>query len=165
MRAGPPDALLRSASRSECGGVSDLAELGAQLAGTGALLVVGDTHPPGSDVDGDLLDAAPACTPSPTPSPHPPQRPAQRPARAPRPQSPAAPSCQAPLHAIWGRRRDARGPRPGTEILTGVLEAQCATHQGHGPGARLLYGLRYQHALGVGGHPTPISRRRGVLTG
>src|SRR5690242_19211742 len=66
---------------------------------------------------------------------------------------------------IWDIRRDARGPRSGTEILTGVLEAQCATHQGQGPGARLLYGLRYQHALGADGQPTPISRRRGVLTG
>jgi hypothetical protein len=36
-----------------------------------------------------------------------------------------------------------------------VLEAQCATRQGQGPGARLLYGLRYQHALAVGGQPTP----------
>src|SRR5215831_19106885 len=47
----------RTASRSGCGGVSDLAELGAQLVGTCALPVVGDAHPPGSDVDGDLFDA------------------------------------------------------------------------------------------------------------
>ena len=38
----------------------------------------------------------------------------------------------------------------------GVLEAQCATRQGQGPGTRLIYGLRYQSAAGVGGQPTPI---------
>jgi hypothetical protein len=68
-------------------------------------------------------------------------------------------------HAREAGTRAARGPRSETEILTGVLEAQRATRQGQGPGARLLYGLRDQHALGVGGQPTPISRRRGVPAG
>src|ERR1039458_327042 len=40
-----------------------------------------------------------------------------------------------------------------TEILTGVLEAQCATRQGQGPGARLAYGLTSQRGAGVGGQP------------
>src|SRR5215211_3983334 len=33
--------------------------------------------------------------------------------------------------------RAARGPRSGTESLNRVLQAQCATRQGQGPGARL----------------------------
>jgi hypothetical protein len=37
-----------------------------------------------------------------------------------------------------------------------VLQAQCATRQGQGPGARLTYGLTAQRSAGVGGQPSPI---------
>src|SRR6266487_819566 len=42
------------------------------------------------------------------------------------------------------RCRAARGPRSEAESLTGVLQAQCATRQGQGPGARLTYELTAQ---------------------
>src|SRR5262245_42967416 len=45
------------------------------------------------------------------------------------------------------------GPRSGTEILTGVLEATVRDPSGRGPGARLFDGLEAQATIGVGGQP------------
>src|SRR5450755_3320417 len=58
-------------------------------------------------------------------------------------------------HLSGTRWRDARGPRSGTEILTGVLEATVRDPSRSGPGARLMDGLTTQGATGVGGQPAP----------
>src|SRR5664280_2767537 len=49
-----------------------------------------------------------------------------------------------PFHARRRHRRAARGPRSGTEILTGVLEATVRDPSGRDPSARLTYGLEAQ---------------------
>src|SRR4029450_7642377 len=53
-------------------------------------------------------------------------------------------------------RRDARGPRPGTEILTGVLEAQCATHQGQAPAPDSYTGSGTRLRSASAGSPSQI---------
>src|SRR5215217_6709673 len=82
--------------------------------------------------------AAPACRPCRWPWPRRSPRPAPPAARTPRLGSPAAPASPDRLLPHRGPdTRAARGPRSGTESLNRVLQAQCATRQGQGPGARL----------------------------
>src|SRR5829696_6386114 len=84
------------------------------------------------------MHAAPACRPCRWPWPRRSPRPAPPAARTPRLGSPAAPA--SPDRLLPHREPDtraARGPRSGTESLNRVLQAQCATRQGQGPGARL----------------------------
>jgi hypothetical protein len=55
-----------------------------------------------------------------------------------------------------GFRWVARGPRSGTEILIGVLVAQCVTLQGRGPSAKLTSGSLDQENIGIAGEPGTI---------
>src|SRR5690242_7552169 len=93
---------------------------------------------PGSPAAPAWTRAAPARTPSPRPWPRQSRPPAQRSTRDPHPRSPAVPSSPAlSQHPIRDRSGDARGPRSGTEILTGVLEATVRDPSRSGPAARL----------------------------
>src|SRR4030095_14101448 len=66
----------------------------------------------------------------------------------------------------WARSRAARGPRSGTESLTGVLEAQCATRQGQSPSARLNPRAHDPETIPASaGNPTTFSRSRDVPAG
>ncbi len=56
-----------------------------------------------------------------------------------------------------GTHADARGPRSGTEILTGVLEATVRDPSRSGPGARLAHGLEVpEKTPASAGNPPPI---------
>src|SRR6266704_3813070 len=90
------------------------------------------TRLPRADACGTRVQTMPLALPRRSPRPAPPA------ARAPRPRSPAAPaSPNRLLTSPWANWRDARGLGQGTESLNRVLQAQCATRQGQGPGARL----------------------------
>jgi hypothetical protein len=52
----------------------------------------------------------------------------------------------------------ARGPRSGTEILTGALEAAVGDPSGPGPSVKLIHGFVSQGNAEFGGQPDPFSR-------
>src|SRR4030095_10744947 len=137
----------------------------SQLPGQLADRARGGRHlTPWSGADPAGTDAPLGCTPSPTPWPHRSRPPAPRSARAPHPRSPAAPASPgcASFHP-WARSRAARGPRSGTEPLTGVLQAQCATRQGQSPSARLNPRAHDPETIPASaGNPTTFSRPRDV---